>query len=427
MILLAAGCSFRNTAVGLRERLAFDEAQVPNALDQLGTRLDCEAVILSTCNRVELYLARDTDTGILDGALVAELLAELRGLPASEIAPQLDCFHQAEAVKHLFRVVASLDSLIVGESQIAGQVKRAYELARARAATGPVLNALFQRASEVGKRVRTETEIARGQASVASAAVGYLRDVFEHFGDKTILVIGAGKMGELTLKHLKQLKPRRIWVTNRSSEKAEVVAQACGGTAFAWDQLDAALVKADIILSTTGAPEHVVSLDRFNKIRARRSGGPVVIFDIAVPRDFDPRIHDGDQACLYNIDDLMRVRGQTLQDRLKHVPAAEAIVEKEHVRFLKEWGRRRSAPIIARLTQEAEAKRKAMMEQLFRKLDAKLSDAEKASIEGAVRLFQNQLLHSVIAALADDAHPVVETHSPHTLMDAARKLLRLQE
>src|SRR5262249_40689256 len=159
------------------------------------------------------------------------------------------------AVRHLFRVAASLDSLVVGEGQIAGQVKKAYELAQERATAGPVLHALFQHARVVAKRVRTETGIARGHVSVSSAAVDYVRQVFDQCGDKTIRVIGAGKMGELTLRHLRQLQPRRIWVTNRSPEKAETVARGCGGSALPWDQLDEALAKADIVLSTTGAPE----------------------------------------------------------------------------------------------------------------------------------------------------------------------------
>src|SRR5205085_12257553 len=164
-----------------------------------------------------------------------------------------------------------------------------------------------------------------------------LRQVFEHFADKTILVIGAGKMGELTLKHLRQLKPQRIWVANRSPEKAQQVAQGCGGQALAWDQLDDALARADIVLSTTGAPEPIVTLERYKKVLAKRTAGRVVILDIAVPRDFDPRIHDGDRTCLFNIDDLKRIRAETLRDRLKHVAPAEAIVEQEVKRFLGEW------------------------------------------------------------------------------------------
>ncbi len=213
-------------------------------------------------------------------------------------------------MRHLFRVAASLNSLIVGEGQIAGQVKRAYEAAHQQGTAGAVLHALFQHAHTVAKRIRTETGIARGHVSVSSVAVDYVQQVFDHFHDKTILVIGAGKMGELTLKHLRALAPQRIMVTNRSPEKALAVAQGCGGQAIPWDKLDDALAEADVVLSTTGAPEPIVTRRRFNDVLARRTQGPIVILDIAVPRDFDPRIHDGDRACLFNIDDLQRIRAK---------------------------------------------------------------------------------------------------------------------
>jgi glutamyl-tRNA reductase len=238
-----------------------------------------------------------------------------------------------------------------------------------------------------------------------------------------VLVIGAGKMGELTLKHLRELRPQRILVTNRSPEKAAAVAQGCGGQPIPWEQLDDALVQADIVLSTTGAPEPIVTRRRFDAILARRSGGTVVILDIAVPRDFDPRIHDGDRACLFNIDDLQRIREQTLKDRLKHVPPAETIVAQEQERFLKDWGRRRHGPLIARLTQEFEARVQAIVGPLMQRLNGKLSEADKAHIEGAFRLVKNTLLHGPISALAEEPHE----GRKHTLLEALRKLFRLEE
>jgi glutamyl-tRNA reductase len=427
MMLLAIGCSFRATAVALRERLAFDGGKLSRALEELGVRFGCEAVILSTCNRVELYLAREWAPVPLDADLVAEFLAEFHQLSSTELRPHLYQYSQADAVRHLFRVVASLDSLIVGEGQIAGQVKKAYELAREHSAAGPILNGLFQHARQVARRVRSETGISKGHVSVSSAAVVYVQDVFEYFGDKTILVIGAGKMGELTLRHLRQLQPKRIWVTNRSPEKAEGVARGCGGTSLPWGQLDDALSRADIVLSTTGAPEPIITLERYHAIQARRLRGPVVIFDIAVPRDFDSRIHDGDQTYLYNIDDLMRIREQTIQDRLKHVVPAEAIVEQEQKRFWRDLTRRGNGPIIARLTQEFEAKRQAIVKQLFDKLNGRLNEADRAYIEGAFRLLQNQLLHGPISALAEETHGEAAGHRVHTLLEALRKLFHLQD
>jgi glutamyl-tRNA reductase len=423
MNLLLAGCSFKTTPIELREKLAFDAARLPLALRELDSRYDVEAVILSTCNRVEMYLARPNAIGLPDIDLLAEFLAEFQKLPVAQVRSCLYERKQADAIRHLFRVTSSLDSLIVGEGQIAGQVRRGYDLAKEQATAGPLLHSLFQQASAVAKRVRTETGISRGHVSVSSVAVDYVRQVFDHFGDKTILVIGAGKMGELTLRHLKDLKPKKILVTNRSPEKALAVAQGCGGVAVPWAELDDALVVADIVLSTTGAPEPIMMRRRFNDILARRSGGAMVILDIAVPRDFDPRIHDGDRACIFNIDDLQRIREQTLAERQKHVTSAESIIETEVARFQSDWTRRRNGPIIGKLTQEFEARRKAIVTQLMAKLNGKLDKADKDYIEGAFRLLQNQLLHGPITALTEEQHDPTSL----SLRDALFKLFRLGE
>ncbi len=423
MKLLVIGCSYRTTPVALRERLGFAEDKLVRALEELNARYGAEAVILSTCNRVELYLARPGAVQGPDAELLIEFLAEFHGIARVDFETFLYRHQDADAVRHLFRVAASLDSLIVGEGQIAGQVRRAYDLARQHETVGPLLNALFQTAARVAGRVRSETGIAHGRVSVSSAAVDYVRQVFDHFGDKIILVIGAGKMGELTLKHLRQLRPYRILVTNRSPEKAALLAQGCGGTAIPWTQLDDMLAQADIVLSTTGAPEPIMTLERYKKVLARRAGGPVVILDIAVPRDFDPRIHDGDRTCLFNIDDLKRIRERTLQDRLKHVAPAEAIVDQEQRRFLSDWNRRRHGPVIARLNEEFEAKRRAIVKQLLDRLNGRLTEADRAYIEGAFRLYQNQVLHGPISALTEE----VAEGGGHTLLEALRKLFRLHD
>jgi glutamyl-tRNA reductase len=421
--LLVVGCNFRSAGVALRERLAFSDEALADALQRLSARYGCEALILSTCNRVELYLGRAEADFFPDANLVAEFVAEFHGLPVDAVRPHLIGHLDGEAVRHLFRVVASLDSLIVGEGQIAGQAKKAYEKACEQGTAGPLFHALFQHARQVARRVRTETGIARGHASVSSAAVDYVRQVFEHFHDKKILVIGAGKMGGLTLKHLRQLRPHRVFVTNRSPEKAEELARACQGVAVAWERLDEVLARADIVLSTTGAPEPIVTLERFKKVLAQRAGGPLVILDIAVPRDFDPRIHDGDRVCLFNIDDLKRIREQTLHERMKHLGPAEALVEQEHKRFLKEWSRRRHGPVIARLTRDFESKRQKIVGELMQRLNGKLTEADRGRIDGAFRLLQNQFLHGPISALTTETHD----EGRHTLLEALRKLFALED
>ena len=420
MNLLGLGVSFKSADVALRERLAFTDAHRDSAAADLAARYGCEAAVLSTCNRVELYLAKPGGE-LPDAELLVEFLGEVHGVDPTAVRPHVVCRPDAEGVRHLFRVAASLDSLIIGEGQIAGQVKATFESARNLGTTGPLLNALYQHAQKTAKRVRTETGIAEGHVSVSSVAVDYVRQVFDHFGDKTVLVIGAGKMGRLTLKHLRDLRPKQILVTNRSPEKAQAVAAECDGSAVPWDRLDDALVRADIVLSTTGAPEPVVTAKRYAAIRSRRAGRPAVILDIAVPRDFDPDIHDGDSTFVFNIDDLKGVREQTLARRRAHVERAEAIVEQEARRFVDDWGRRKNGQLIARLTAEFESRRREVLEPLLGRLNGKLTEKDRRDIEAAFRLYQNKLLHGPITALGEATR---EGGGP-ALLEAVRRLFRL--
>ncbi len=423
MNLSVIGCSYRTTPVELREKLAFDEPKLLRALTELAARYGCEAVMLSTCNRVELYLARMPDMPAFDIDLIAEFIGECSQVSTSAIRPVLYEYRNIDAIRHLFRVCSSLDSLIVGEGQIAGQVKRAYELAQSSGTTGPMLNSLFNLALKAAKRVRSETGISQGHVSVSSVAVDYVRQVFETFADKTVLVIGAGKMGRLTLKSLRDLAPRKIMVTNRSPEKALAVAQECAGEAVPWEKLDDALTEADIVLSTTGAAEPIMPRRRWDAILARRQRGRVVILDIAVPRDFDPRIHDGDRTCLFNIDDLNRIRDQTIAQRQKHITAAEQILEQEVRKFIADWNRRQNGPVIAKLKQEFDAKREVVVKNLLGRLNGKLTDADRSYIEGAFQLFANQLLHGPIDALREAS----AEGTNNTLLEAVRKLFRLRD
>jgi len=421
--LRAIGCNVQSASVELREQLAFDEPKLARALAELPARYGAEAVILGTCNRVELYLARPEEDAPVHSPLIAEFLSEMHGVPVEAIRTHLYEHADADAVRHLFRVASGLDSVVLGETQIAGQVKEALEAAQKAEAVGPLLNTLFPAALRVSKRVRTETGLTEGHVSVSSAAVDFVREVFETFTDKTVLVIGAGKMGRLTLKHLQELHPARILVTNRNAEKAAAVAADCGGQALPWGQLDEALVQADIVLSTTGAPEPIVPRRRFDeKVRPRRGNRALVIFDMAVPRDFDPRLHDGDRVLVFNVDDLTRVVDQATQRRRSHIPAAEAIIAAEVARFVQDWNRRKDGPVIGQLTAEIDRLREAVLAPLLAKLNGKISAADRDYIEGAFRLFQNRLLHGPIAALQEAAH----TGHSTTLREALRKLFGLQ-
>jgi glutamyl-tRNA reductase len=424
MMLLVVGANFRTAPVELREALAFERDKLERGLAELTARYGAEAVILSTCNRVEVYLGRLAAEVPPSTDLIAEFLAEFHHLGYDQLRPALYGHSGPAAVHHLFRVAASLDSLVLGEGQIAGQVKQAYESAQRAGTVGPLLHALFQQARVVAKRVRSETGIAHGKVSVSSLAVDYLTQVFDHFGDKTVLVIGAGKMGELTLKQLRGLGPGRVLVTNRSPEKARQVAATCNGIPLPFEQLNDGLAAADVILSTTGAPEPIVTLERFQQIAPARQGRHLAIIDIAVPRDFDARIVQSDLVdLLVNVDDLHAVREHVLRGRVKHVPAAEAIVKVEEERFLKEWTRRRAAPAIARLHEEWDAIRKEIQAQCFSKLNGKLTPQDQAVIEGALRLLQNKLMHAPLSVLREEAH----REGGGGLLEAIYKLFRLND
>ena len=406
MNLRAIGCNVASASVELREKLAFDLPRLHHALAELTARYGVEAVILGTCNRVELYLAGSEIGAPMHSPLVAEFLGEEHGIAPELIEPHLYEHADADAVRHLFRVACGLDSVVIGEDQISAQAKEAFDIAQKCGATSRLLNALFPAAARVSKRVRSETGLARGHVSVASAAVDFVREVFERFDDKMVLVIGAGEMGRLTLTHLRELKPERVLVTNRSPERAADLAMECSGHAVPWDQLDDALVRADIVLSTTGAPEPIVSRRRFEeKVLSKRGGRKIVVFDMAVPRDFDPKIeHDGDRVCLFNVDDLTRVTDQQLAERRRHVAPAEAIINEEVARFVQDWNRRKDGPVIGKLTAEVDRVREAVLVPLLEKLNGRLTDDDRERIEIAFRQFQNKLLHGPIAALREEPH-----------------------
>ena len=426
MNLVMVGINFRNTPVDVREQLALGGEKLTVALEFIQREFNCESVILSTCNRVEMYFARLDGTPLPSVLDISVLLSQVIKIDSGILETVLMAICGQEAVRHLFRVVSSLDSLVLGEGQIAGQVKQAYEAARVAGASGPALNSLFQWARQVARRVRTETGLAHGHVSVSSVAVDYVREVFDHFGDKTVAVLGAGKMAELTLKQLAGLKPKRVIVTNRSLDRAENLAKSHGGVAVPWAELDSVLVKADIVLSTTGAPEPIVTLERWRGISRMRKKGRCVVLDIAVPRDFDPAIHDGDSVCLFNIDDLNSVRNATLDERRSHAQSAEQIVELETGRFLRDWMRRKHGSAIAKLTREFEAKRENIVGKLMQKLNGRLTTEDKHYIEGAFRLLQNQYLHGPIAALTEESANGAK-QGGHTLLDALRKIFRLPE
>jgi glutamyl-tRNA reductase len=424
--LLALGVDHLSAPTAVREALAFDGPKRDAGLAALATAFPgTEFVLLSTCNRVEIYAAGDPGTIPQIGDLT-EFLAHFHGAPAEAFATHLVDHHDEGAVGHLFRVASSLESLVLGEGQILGQVKEAYGAATARGTAGPILHAVFQQALRVGKRVREETGMDQGKLSIASVAVDVARAVFDTFGDKTVLVIGAGKMGDLTLRHLKALRPGRILVTNRNAERAAAAAARWDGRAVPYERLGQALIDADVVVSTTAAAAPIVSFAQYARVQRARRNRLALILDIAVPRDFDARIGELDQVLLYNVDDLRAQSEQNRQGRLKGVDPASAIVAAETAGCLAALRHQRHAGALLRqLGDSTDAARLRELERLFAQCPD-LTEAHRAAIAHTFTRFQNQLLHHPRAALRSASAAPPDEH-PHPLLTAVRHLFGLAD
>ncbi|MFM7845535.1 MAG: glutamyl-tRNA reductase [Planctomycetota bacterium] len=424
MKLLMVGCSHHNTSVEARERLAFSPDQTRQALAQLReTFPDSEAVLLSTCNRVELYVAAEVAAQCPSREQLVRFIATFHGLVDQEIEDGLRERTGEDLIRHLFTVSASLDSMVVGEAQIIAQVKQAYELARAGDNAGPLMHAIFQAAIRVAKRVASETSIQQKRISIPSVAVAdFAKQFFERFDDKQVLVIGAGEMGEETLRYLIDESAQQIAIVNRNFDRARELADRTRGHAHAWSQLDELLTNADLVISTTGATEPIMTAERFRVIDQRRSQRPLFILDLAMPRDFDPAVGDFNGVYLYSIDDLRRVCEANRKAREQEWPAAQAVIDQETSRFMRELYHRATAPTIRRLREYADDVKRLELERLFNKLgevEPRYQDEIRRSFERLV----NKLLHPPLESLRDEA----QTGTPHGLLDALKRLFRLAD
>ncbi len=421
--LLVLGVDHHSAPAAVRELLAFDGSKLSDGLELLKSDFpDREFAILSTCNRVEVYSAGNPP-GLAPDALV-EFLSKFHRAEVARFATHLIRHHDEKAVGHLFRVAASLESLVLGEGQILGQVKEAYKAAVDRKAVGPVLHTVFQQALRVGKKVREETGMDQGKLSIASVAVDVAREVFDTFTDKTVLVIGAGKMGDLTLRHLSALKPGKIVVTNRSFEKAELAAKRWGGQAVPWDRLNQALIDADVVVSTTAAEQPIVTAEQYARVQRARRNRLALILDIAIPRDFDSKIGDLEQVMLYNVDDLSAMAEQNRKNRRKGIDPAIEIIDRETAACLAAIRHQRSAgSIIKQLGDYADDARQRELEKLFAACP-NLSDTDRAAISHMTHRLQNQWLHHPRSALrsAAESH---STEGAHPLLNAVRHLFGL--
>lgn len=335
MSVVVIGLSHRTSPVEVREKFAFTEAEIPAAVAELRRRgLADEAVILSTCNRVELYLATPQPPAQVFPAL-HEFLVTHHAYP-DPVHDHLYQWSEPQSVEHLFKVACGLDSMVLGETEILGQLKQAYDLALQHKLTGPRLNKAFQRAFNVAKHIRTTTNIQRGSISVASVAVELAERIFDTLAGHPVMVIGAGDTSEKTARALLSRGADSLVVTNRTREKAEALARELGGRAIGFDEWEREFARIDIAISSTSAPGYVIERARLEPLMKVRRHRPLLLIDIAVPRDVDPAVNEVDNVYLYNVDDLQCIANEYLQQRREEVARCEAIIREKVAGLLAE-------------------------------------------------------------------------------------------
>ena len=424
MNLQIIGCSHHQSNVSIRERLAFTEAQIKPFLEKFYRRFpDSEAVLLSTCNRTEFFAAGRTTESIPSQQEMIHFLAGERGIVDSDIESGLYRLNDREAVRHLFSVAASLDSMVVGETQILAQVKRAYELAIESNQSIPLTHRVFQSAIQVARRVANETSLHSNRVSVPSVAVNVLaKQIFERLDNKRILVIGAGDMANETLTYLKGEGGSDIVVVNRTPEKAAALASRFDGRTEVWDRLPTEVAAADLIISTTGATEAVIDVPLFESIESQRKQKPLFMLDLAVPRDVQPEVGDRQNVYLYTLDDLQKVCDRNLESRKNQFPKAMKILDQETDRFLSEMRGRTSDSTIVALRDQANQTKEAELTWLMNRIGGDISDEQRAVIEHAFHRLVNKMLHSPLKSVRDDSEK-----GNNSLLEAVRRLFQLND
>jgi glutamyl-tRNA reductase len=402
MHIYCLGLNHNTTSIDLRERMSLSEDAIRSAL----ARLACghlatsigELVIISTCNRTELYAASSH-------MAVAELeafLSDASSVSVKQFSAHTYRYEDLDVARHLFEVAAGLDSLVIGEPQILGQIVRSLELSRGQNMAGPVLNRLFQSAIHAGKRARTETGISRNPASVSSLAASLAERVVHPIAEAQVVILGAGEMAELAVEALRKRGAQKILVVNRTLERAHTIADRWDAQITTFENLDSALVSADILISSTGAPHTILSADMVKHAMQARAQRPLVLIDIAVPRDIDPDAANIPHVTLYDIDSLNEKLEGALAERLSEVPQVKSILDEEIKEFAEYMKSLEMIPIISDIRQQAEGIRKEMLEKTLRRLPD-LTEAERVRIEAMTQALVKQILHAPTNRLRAEA------------------------
>jgi len=428
MKYLTVGLSHKTAPLDLREKLAFSPEKVKRGLSLLlAESLAPESLILSTCNRVEIYGVSPEPEGCVQG--IKAFLSRFHGLPEGDLEPFLYERIHEEAVLHGFRVAAGLDSMVVGESQIFGQMKEAYRMAQEAGSAGPHLNRYIHRVFQAAKKIRSETEIGSLPLSVSYVAVLLAKKIFGSLEGRKALLLGAGKMSELAALHLKSQGSPPIWVANRSFEKAESMAAACGGQAVHFNDFKMCLPLVDVVITSTAAEDYLIRPDDIHEAMRLRKNKPMFIIDIAVPRNVDPAVHRIFNVYLYDLDDLQGMVETNLKGRREKAVRAEAMASEEAASFLEGLGPDSAVlggpPTAQRLAQKFEQLRRRELEKALSRLKD-LNQKEKEVVEGLTLSIVNKILHDPLLALktVSDLRPDPSSADVHEII---QKLFRLDD
>ena len=422
MEILVVGLSHNTAPIELRERLNVPEQDLPKRLEMMGESTDLvERMLVATCNRVEVYAVAE---GPIEGAVegITDCLATYRNVPKTDFLDKLYTYTAGEAVRHVFRVASSLDSMVVGEPQILGQVKTAYSIAQAREATGIILNNLLEQAFHVAKRVRSETGIASSAVSVSSAAVELARKIFGDLTGRSVLILGAGEMAELALRHLLDDGVRSVLVANRSYDRAVALARQFHGRAVTFESFRQEMVGADIVISATSAPHVILKKEDMQAIIQQRRHRPIFLIDIADPRDIDPGCNEVDNVYLYNIDNLKSVVEANLKERKREAERAEVIIDREVGVYLT-WLRSLDVvPTIVSLRRRVEQIRGTELQKVLGRM-GDLTPEQREAITAMSHAMVNKILHQPMTELKRRA----ALQDGHLYTSVLRRLFGLEE
>jgi glutamyl-tRNA reductase len=410
MNIIVVGLNHKTALIEVREKFAFDGDKLGNAIEQLkASKITDENVILSTCNRVEMYAGvKDIDTGAEN---IKNFLSEFHKVPREALDKSLFIYHGREAVRHVFRVASGLDSKVLGEPQILGQLKDAYDFALKQKSTGTLLNKLMKKTFSVAKRTRTETGIGKGAVNISYAAVELAKKIFDDLSKNSVMLLGAGEMAELAVKHLINNGVEDVIVANRTLEKAEELAGEFNGRAVKFDEFKQELKHIDIVICLTGAPNFILMKEEMHHIMKERKQKPVFIIDVSVPRNIDPEIDDLDNVYLFNTDHLEDIVDENADERKNEAEKAEAIVREEIDSMLKWQSSLDAVPTIKALREKAESIKNDEVEKTLKKLGP-LGEEQTKAIEYLASSIVNKIIHmptSVLKSAEEDKELIVDT------------------